>query len=193
MHISKLDELHRRAFLKRSAQLGTMGVAAPFALNMSLVNQAAAFTGGGGYQAMVCLFLLGGNDHDDTLIPYDDTNYNLYSAIRGGGAGQTAGGIARAKADLAATVLNPLAPQTLTNNMQYALHPAMTRMKTRWDQGRLATLLNISLSVWPRDCKMSEGYQRLKSRWWAKKQRLFSSSEGYRQILFHPRLWLTQW
>jgi uncharacterized protein (DUF1501 family) len=149
MHISKLDELHRRAFLKRSAQMGAMGVAAPFALNLSCVSDAVAFAGGGGYQAIVCLFLLGGNDHDDTLIPYDDTNYNLYSAIRGGGPGQTAGGIARAKADLAATALTPLVPQTLTNNMQYALHPAMTRMKSRWDQGKLATLLNVGTLIRP--------------------------------------------
>ncbi|HEV7234222.1 MAG TPA: DUF1501 domain-containing protein [Sphingorhabdus sp.] len=149
MHISKMDELHRRAFLKRSAQMGAMGAAAPFALNMSLINDAAAFTGTGPYKALVCLFLLGGNDHDDTLIPYDDANYNLYSAIRGGGAGQTAGGIARAKADLAATALTPVTPQTLTNDMQYALHPAMTRMKARWDQGRLATLLNVGTLIRP--------------------------------------------
>jgi uncharacterized protein (DUF1501 family) len=149
MHISKMDELHRRAFLKRSAQMGAMGAAAPFALNMSLINDAAAFTGTGPYQALVCLFLLGGNDHDDTLIPYDDMNYNLYSAIRGGGAGQAAGGIARAKADLASTVLNPVVPQTLTNNIQYALHPAMTRMKTRWDEGRMATLLNVGTLIRP--------------------------------------------
>jgi uncharacterized protein (DUF1501 family) len=149
MHISKMDELQRRAFLKRSAQMGAMGVAAPFAINMSCISDAMAFTGTGGYQALVCLFLLGGNDHDDTLIPYDDTNYNLYNAIRGGGAGQTAGGIARAKADLTATLLNPVVPQTLTNNMQYALHPAMTRMKARWDQGRLATLLNVGTLIRP--------------------------------------------
>ena len=149
MHISKMDALHRRAFLKRSAQMGAMGAAAPFALNMSLINDAAAFTGTGPYQALVCLFLLGGNDQDDTLIPYDDTNYNLYSAIRGGGGGQTAGGIARAKADLAATLLNPVAPQTLTNNIQYALHPAMTRMKAHWDQQRMATLLNVGTLIRP--------------------------------------------
>jgi uncharacterized protein (DUF1501 family) len=149
MHISKMDDLHRRAFLKRSAQMGAMGVAAPFAVNMSCISDAMAFTGTGGYQAIVCLFLLGGNDHDDTLIPYDDTNYNLYSAIRGGGAGQTAGGIARAKADLAATVLNPIVPQTLTNNLQYALHPSMTRLKSHWDQGRLATLLNVGTLIRP--------------------------------------------
>ncbi len=149
MHISKLEELQRRAFLKRSAQLGAMGAAAPFALNMSLISDAAAFTGAGDFKAVVCLFLLGGNDHDDTLIPYDNTNYNLYNTIRGGGAGQTAGGIARARADLAATALNPLAPQTLTNNVQYALHPAMTRMKTRWDEGRMAALLNVGTLIRP--------------------------------------------
>ncbi len=149
MHISKLEELHRRAFLKRSAQMGALGAAAPFAMNMSLVSDAAAFTGSGDFKAVVCLFLLGGNDHDDTLIPYDDTNYNLYSTIRGGGPGQTAGGIARARADLAATVLNSRTPQTLTNNMQYALHPAMTRMKARWDEGRLASLLNVGTLIRP--------------------------------------------
>jgi uncharacterized protein (DUF1501 family) len=149
MPVSKLDELHRRAFLKRTAQLGAMGAAAPFALNMSMVSDAAAFTGTGGYQALVCVFLLGGNDHDDTLIPYDDTNYNLYSTIRGGGAGQTAGGIARARAGLAATALNPNISQTLTNNMQYAMHPAMTRMKAHWDQGRLASLLNVGTLIRP--------------------------------------------
>lgn len=149
MHISKLDELNRRVFLTRSAQMGALGAAAPFAMNMSLINDAAAFTGTGPYQALVCLFLLGGNDHDDTLIPYDNTNYNLYSAIRGGGAGQAAGGIARAKADLAATALTPVVPQTLTNNVQYALHPAMTRMKAHWDQQRLATLLNVGTLIRP--------------------------------------------
>jgi uncharacterized protein (DUF1501 family) len=149
MYISKMDEIRRREFLKRSAQMGAMGAAAPFAFNMSCISDAAAFTGGGDYKAIVCLFLLGGNDHDDTLIPYDDTNYNLYSAIRGGGAGQAAGGTARAKAALTATVLNPIVPQTLTNNMQYALHPAMTRMKSRWDEGRLATLLNVGTLIRP--------------------------------------------
>ncbi len=149
MHVSNMEELHRRAFLRRSAQMSAMGVAAPFALNMSCINDAAAFTGGGDFRAMVCLFLLGGNDHDDTLIPYDNTNYNLYNTIRGGGAGQAAGGIARARADLTATALTPIVPQTLTNDMQYALHPAMTRMKTRWDEGRMAALLNVGTLIRP--------------------------------------------
>ncbi len=149
MFISALDELHRRAFLKRTAQMSAMGAAAGFATNMSLISDAAAFTSGTDYKAMVCIFLLGGNDHYDTLIPYDDANYNLYSAIRGGGAGQTAGGIARAKADLAATALTPRGGQTLTNNLQYALHPAMTRMKARFDEGRMAPMLNVGPLIQP--------------------------------------------
>jgi uncharacterized protein (DUF1501 family) len=149
MFINKTSEYHRRAFLKRSAQLGAMGAAAPFAMNMGLISEAAAFTAGSDYKALVCLFLLGGNDHHDTLIPYDDINYNAYSAIRGGGAGQTAGGIARAKASLTNTLLTPSTPQTLTNNVQFALHPAMTRMKARFDEGRLAAMLNVGTLIRP--------------------------------------------
>jgi uncharacterized protein (DUF1501 family) len=149
MFINKTAEYHRRAFLKRSAQLGAMGAAAPFAMNMGLISEAAAFTAGSDYKALVCLFLLGGNDHHDTLIPYDDINYNAYSAVRGGGAGQTAGGIARAKASLTNTLLTPSTPQTLTNNVQFALHPAMTRMKARFDEGRLAAMLNVGTLIRP--------------------------------------------
>ncbi|MFX5522328.1 hypothetical protein ABTD78_23960, partial [Acinetobacter baumannii] len=75
------------------------------------------------YKALVCVFLYGGNDYGNTLIPADNANYDLYSAIRGGGAGRTAGGLALAQADLAATVLTPAVPQTLTNNVRYALSP----------------------------------------------------------------------
>jgi uncharacterized protein (DUF1501 family) len=149
MFIDKTSDLHRRAFLKRSAQMGAMGTAAAFATNLSLVSEAAAFSGSSDYKALVCVFLLGGNDHNDTLIPYDSTNYDLYSAIRGGGAGQTAGGIARARADLAATALASVTPQTLTNNQQLALHPSMTRMKALWDQQRLASLLNVGPLIKP--------------------------------------------
>ena len=56
------------------------------------------------------MFLYGGNDYANTVVTYDDPSYNLYSTIRGGGAGQTAGGIAIAKAALAPTLLNPTAP-----------------------------------------------------------------------------------
>jgi len=35
----------------------------------------------------VCVFLYGGNDHANTVVPFDTGAYDQYSAIRGGGAG----------------------------------------------------------------------------------------------------------
>ena len=43
-------------------------------------NAFAADTGG--YRALVCVFLFGGMDCHDTVIPYDTFNYNQYSTIR---------------------------------------------------------------------------------------------------------------
>ena len=92
MHLLQSDLHSRRAFLRRSAQLGMAGTALPFALNLAAVGEAAAFTATD-YKALVCVFLYGGNDYANTVITYDDDSYNKYSAARGGGAGQTAGAL----------------------------------------------------------------------------------------------------
>jgi uncharacterized protein (DUF1501 family) len=149
MYISKMDDLSRRAFLRRSGQLAIAGTASSYALGLAGMGEAAAFSAGDDYKALVCLFMYGGNDHNSTLIPFDSTNYDLYSAIRGGGAGQTAGGIALARDSLAATALTPANNQVLTNNLQYALAPEMTRLKALFDQGRMAALLNVGPLIAP--------------------------------------------
>lgn len=149
MHIGKANELSRRAFLRRSKQLAVAGSASSFALGLAGIGEAAAFSAGNDYKALVCIFLYGGNDHNSTLMPFDSTNYDLYSAIRGGGAGQTAGGITLARASLAATALTPSGGQVLTNNLQYALAPQMTRLKSLFDAGRMAPLLNVGPLVAP--------------------------------------------
>ena len=76
----------RRVVLQRAMQLGVMGVATPLAINLAAIGEAAAFDNTD-YKALVCLFMYGGNDYANTVVPYDNTNYNLYSAIRGGGFG----------------------------------------------------------------------------------------------------------
>jgi uncharacterized protein (DUF1501 family) len=53
------------------------------------------------YKALVCIFLYGGNDYANTVVPYDPTNYALYHQIRAGAAGEGQAGIALARAALA--------------------------------------------------------------------------------------------
>ena len=146
MHLLQ-PELHtRRAFLRRSSQLGLAGTALPFALNLAAMGEAAAFDASD-YKALVCVFLYGGNDYANTVVTYDDASYDRYSAIRGGGAGRTAGGIALAKDALTNTLLRPTTP--LGGGRQYALHPAMTGLTNLFNTGKAAVQLNVGPLVVP--------------------------------------------
>jgi hypothetical protein len=59
------------------------------------------------YRALVCVFLFGGNDSNNTIIPMDDTNFKAYTSIRGS--------LALTTAELTPTVYS-------TANAPYAFH-----------------------------------------------------------------------
>jgi uncharacterized protein (DUF1501 family) len=138
----------RRLVLQRGLQLGAMGVAAPLAINLAAISEAAAFDTTD-YKALVCIFLYGGNDYANTVVPYDPANYALYHQIRAGAAGEDQAGIALARAALAPTALTPNNGQVLTDNLQYALAPQLTDLKSIWDAGRLAVQLNVGPLIKP--------------------------------------------
>jgi len=138
----------RRVVLQRAMQLSALGVATPLAINLAAVGEAAAFDASD-YKALVCVFMYGGNDCANTLIPYDPANYALYHQARAGGGGEEQSGIALARADLAATTLTPLDAAVLTDNIQYSLAPQLTGLKSKFDAGRLAILLNVGPLIQP--------------------------------------------
>jgi uncharacterized protein (DUF1501 family) len=152
MHFIDSQKHTRRAFLKRSGQLALTGTALPMALNLAAMGEAAAFNApSGDYKALVCVFLYGGNDYANTVVPYDNASYDKYSAIRGGGAGRTAGGIALGQAEMTTTLLNPtLAPvDSLGVARQFALHPSMAGMASLFNTGKAAVQLNVGPLVVP--------------------------------------------
>src|ERR1700730_17966358 len=75
----------RREFLHQ-ATFGTLRARALLARlgRFALIDALAAPTpgSGSGYRALVCIFLYGGNDSNNTVIPFDD--YQLYANERGG-------------------------------------------------------------------------------------------------------------
>jgi uncharacterized protein (DUF1501 family) len=146
MHFIDLKKHTRRAFLRRAGQLAFTGAALPTALNLAAMGEAAAFNATD-YKALVCVFLFGGNDHDNTVVNYDLDSYGRYNTIRGGRPDFSGGGIAIPRADLAATVLNPTTP--LPNGRQYALHPAMTGLAGLFNSGSAAVQLNVGPLVVP--------------------------------------------
>lgn len=138
MHYSRTKEICRRTFLRRMGALSAAGAGSSYALGLASIGELAAQSSDQDYKALVCVFLRGGNDHANTIIPYDFGNYSRYANIRGG-----TDGVALPRESLSSTVLSLPDGQSLTDNQTLALAPAMPRMKALYDQGVMAPLLNI--------------------------------------------------
>src|SRR5687767_10427792 len=81
------DILTRRSFLQRATGLALGASAANAIFDLRLINTALAQSGTiyPDYKALVCVFLNGGNDGNNMVIPFDTERYDSYSGIRGTG------------------------------------------------------------------------------------------------------------
>jgi uncharacterized protein (DUF1501 family) len=136
-------DLSRREFLLKSTLLSASTIAAPFALNLFALNSAMAATTTG-YKALVCIFLAGGNDHNNMVLANDTPSWNGYLAARNIGGGAT---IALPLANLLA--INPPARTDSVGLRSFALHPAMTGMQTLFEAGRAAIVANVGPLITP--------------------------------------------
>ncbi len=132
------DNASRRAFLQRASALSIVGSATPWALSLSAMAEAAAATAPD-YKALVCVFLYGGNDYANTVVPYDLASYNAQYALRGN--------LRIDRGALAPNLLSPTAP--LANGRQYALAPGLDPLVPLFNAGQMAVLLNVGTLVQP--------------------------------------------
>jgi uncharacterized protein (DUF1501 family) len=120
----------RRTFLTLSARLAALGLSgfAPWrSLFSTDVSAAAAFSD---YKALVCIYLFGGNDGNNTIVPVDGSRYTAYQAARGG---------------LALGASRLLSPIAASDGSQYALHYGLAELNNVFGAGRLAVVLNVGL------------------------------------------------
>jgi len=96
------------------------------------------------------VFLFGGMDCHDTVLPFDDASYNEYSQIRASllaNYAQEPGGSSRTQANLL-----PLAPNTpISGGRQFALPPQMSALHTLFGQGKAAIVGNVGPLLSPTD------------------------------------------
>ena len=123
---------NRRTFIRQAAcaALGTTGL-----LNtiFDLRKLSAATVPGSDYKALVCLFLYGGNDANNVMIPHDATGYASYAAARGALA------IPQAS----------LLPLTLSGGRDFGFHPNLPELQSLFNQGKLALVSNVGTLVAP--------------------------------------------
>ncbi len=146
----------RRLFLRHAAALSGLGAAAPFALNLAALGSAAAQTAGD-YKALVCLFLHGGNDAINMVLPTDAASWAAYTSVReqapdsialmSPGTLPVASAAAGSPARLGGVLpILPAHPQ----GRSYALHPLMGTLQALFnDEKRLAIVPNVGPLVVP--------------------------------------------
>lgn len=130
--------------LSTLAQLRLMGaVASP---DNGPVDPARAGALPADYKALVCLFLAGGNDANNLIVPFDTAGYNAYASAAGRGA------IA-----LPRTQVLGITPRT-TDGREWALHASLnsdvantnnTGLKSLFDAGKMALIGNVGTLVVP--------------------------------------------
>lgn len=100
-------------------------------------HRGVAAQGAPDYKALVCIFLDGGNDGENTLIRYDAPGYQTYAAIR-----TPASGLNIPQGQL-------LPVQPARGGPPYGFHPACAPLKALFDQKQLAVVANMGQLVRP--------------------------------------------
>ena len=121
----------RRNFMK----IGCRSVAAVGALGaFGRFGQMNLMAAGSDFKALVCIFLFGGNDGNNTLIPTDSTRFQQYTNTRG----------------ILAIPESQLLPITAaTGSAPFGLHPAMPEVQQLFGQKKLAFVTNVGMLTQP--------------------------------------------
>src|SRR5437867_12871246 len=122
--------LTRRQFLKRSGAASAAALLGPSLFTSPLLRRAFAETIGDRY--LVVLFLDGGNDGLNTVVPVDDGGGSLRSAYEMARLSGT-GGLRITPAELSASLIG----SDPHSGAQLALHPGLGGFKALYDLGKL--------------------------------------------------------
>ena len=120
--------MQRRRFLMHAGALA--GSAALGQLGMIASRAATADD----YKALVCIFLYGGNDTNNMVVPIDTAGYANYAQVRSV--------IALPQAQL-------LPLEESGGVLRYGLHPALSGLQSLWTAGNLAVVANVGTLVQP--------------------------------------------
>jgi uncharacterized protein (DUF1501 family) len=127
----------RRQFMRQSV-CAAVGMTSLASTLFDLRRVAAAVTpaSGADYKALVCVFLYGGNDSNNMLVPYDATDYGSYASVRQGLA-------------LPQNTLLPINLLAGGDGRLWSLHPTMGGLQSLFSQQKMAILANVGPLVAP--------------------------------------------
>jgi uncharacterized protein (DUF1501 family) len=126
----------RRDFLRRAGALSATGLARALA-PIGFAGHAAAQSAPSDYKALVCVFLFGGIDGNNVLVPLDSAGYAKYAAVRPESSG----------INIPQAQWLPIQPTG--SSRPYGLHPQFGEIQPLFGQGKLALLANVGTLTRP--------------------------------------------
>jgi uncharacterized protein (DUF1501 family) len=99
--------------------------------------------GAGDYKALVCIFLNGGNDGNNTLVSLDQYNGPAGSVVEGYSNVRNANGAAMAIPQASLLQVSPV------SGGSYGLHPNLPEVRDLFNQGKIAVICNVGPLVEP--------------------------------------------
>jgi uncharacterized protein (DUF1501 family) len=125
----------RRDFFRQAAcaAVGTISIATTLR-DLRFINAAVAQNLLTDYKALVCIFLSGGNDSNNVIVPVG-ADYTPYAA-------------ARQNLALPESSLLPISPLN-PDGHSYGLHPVLSEMQTLFQEGKMAMAFNVGPLVYP--------------------------------------------
>ena len=140
-------KISRRQFIGQAncAAVGTASLLSSL-LSLRLTAGAASASNFTDYKALVCLFLNGGNDSFNMLVPRQQSAYNEYEQVRGGVGGT---GLAIPRSDLHQITSSLQNTSAGAGYSDFGIHPDLPYLKTLYDQGDLAFVSNVGSLIEP--------------------------------------------
>ena len=144
MNEKNISVLTRRDFIRRAAcaAVGTAAMTSAIR-DLRFMNAAVAQSNVTDYKALVCIFLSGGNDSNNMVMPTVNSEYANYSSIRTANLAIPQGALLRLK--IPGTSNDYFDPA----GHSYGLHPACPELQTLFGEGKLAVLFNAGTLIYP--------------------------------------------
>jgi len=138
--------LSTRRRVLRNAAYATLGAtAAGSALrDLRLISSAMAAGPITDYKGLVCLFLAGGNDSNNWIVPTDTPTYDAYASIRGN--------LALPRTSLLTLRQGPSGSDPAYvdgDGHTLGFHPTCQELQTLYGEGKLAAVMNVGTLVRP--------------------------------------------
>jgi uncharacterized protein (DUF1501 family) len=134
----------RREFLVRTTCAAMSAAAAQASLQkLGLMNLYARPSAPNDYRAMVCIFMDGGNDSNNTVVPTDSYYTNQYALARPANSG-----IQIPNVGMPGGLVSVGAPASL-GGRTFGFHPSLAELAGLYGQGRLGVVSNVGPLVVP--------------------------------------------